>query len=551
MDLGRGRAELARSLELDFIITVDRSMMSNHRGKEFLGFMTTAPAVGLPEVLWRALAMPRIPVDEHGRPRQAPYGLRKIEAALLDAGFSAAVVDPDHVRRYVERAKAVLIGHHDYFAFNSPSIEYWLITGEEPLNRRSFLEFASRLVEMKRGLNPDLKIIVGGPAAWQWLYVPEYIERFEVDTIVEGEAEGVVVELARRVTEGLPLPKFVMVGPRDCPEMEEVPVIRGASINGLVEIMRGCPRGCKFCSVTLRRLRHYPLEKIEQEMRVNASSGLKGCVLHSEDVLLYGAKGIEPSPDSVIKLHELAKRYHEEVVWSHATLSSVLYAERKYRLVSRVAELVLDGRQRYSGFQTGIETGSPRLARQIMAGKASPFKPEQWPDVVEEAFGILHDNLFVPAATLILGLPGETEDDVIRTIELVERLKDYRSLVVPMFFVPMGALRGCGWFTSVHLRRVHAELLLVCLKHSLFWAKDIVSRFYARGLSSPFLKLTLMSFLMSAERFARSLTPDEVLEHIERSRRKLAGEVEETSIRESVLERLRRYARAPKVAARP
>lgn len=45
--------------------------------------------------------MPKMKVDKYGRPHQAPYGMRKIEAALLDAGISAAIIDPDHVHKYI------------------------------------------------------------------------------------------------------------------------------------------------------------------------------------------------------------------------------------------------------------------------------------------------------------------------------------------------------------------------------------------------------------------------------------------------------------------
>jgi hypothetical protein len=61
-------------------------MMTNHHGKEFIGFMTTAPPLFMPEWLWMKISAPKMKVNEKGEPWQAPYGLRKIEAALLDAG---------------------------------------------------------------------------------------------------------------------------------------------------------------------------------------------------------------------------------------------------------------------------------------------------------------------------------------------------------------------------------------------------------------------------------------------------------------------------------
>lgn len=58
--------------------------------------------------------------------------------------------------------------------------------------------------------------------------------------------------------------------------------------------------------------------------------------------------------------------------------------------------------------------------------------------MVVEAHKLLQENNWVPCSTLIMGLPGETPDDVIKTIELVEELKDFKSLIVPLFFVPIG-----------------------------------------------------------------------------------------------------------------
>jgi len=35
----------------EIVLTTDRTMMSNHHGKEFLGFLATGPALNMPEGL--------------------------------------------------------------------------------------------------------------------------------------------------------------------------------------------------------------------------------------------------------------------------------------------------------------------------------------------------------------------------------------------------------------------------------------------------------------------------------------------------------------------
>jgi radical SAM superfamily enzyme YgiQ (UPF0313 family) len=481
--------------KIDIILTTDRTMMSNHHGKEFLGFMATGPPIGMPEELWMWIAAPKMRTDEHGRPWQAPYALRKLEALLLDNGYDAAVIDPDYVDRYLPNAKILMLSHHDYFALCPPSSEWWVVTKNEPVNARSFKRFMEKTA-IREAKKNGLKIIVGGPSAWQWLYKIDLWSRWGVDTVVDGEGERIALDLVKKVFANEPLPRYVFVGPRDVPNIDEIPTIKYASINGLVEIMRGCPRGCKFCSVTLRKLRHIPLDMIEKEIRVNVSQGVVNGLLHSEDVLLYGAHGLNLNPDALIKLHELARRNLQEIAWSHASLAAIKDAEEKYRLISKIMEIVKsNGTQTYLGVEVGIETGSARLAKKIMPAKSLPYPTESWPEIVEDAFSIMHENNIIPAATLILGLPEETPEDLVQTAELIDRLRHYRSLIVPMFFVPMGVLKNKDWFTDVKVTNEHIEVMRRCLWHSIYWAEDIINKFYLNKPAAMPLRVLIKAFL--------------------------------------------------------
>ncbi len=491
----------------EVVITSDRTMMSNHHGKEFLGFVATGPPIALPERLWMWIAAPKLNVDNDGRPIEAPYGLRKVEAKLIDEGFNAAIIDPDYLDKYVDSMKVLMIGHHDYFAYGSPSVEWWIITGVEPLNRRSFLKFMEAPA-VRRARKRGVKIIVGGPAAWQWLYELHKWRMWGVSTVIDGEAEGVVAEVVEKAINGEDLPDYIYVGPHEAPSVSEIPVIKGASINGLVEIMRGCPRGCRFCSVTLRPLRHIPLDKILKEVKVNVAQGVKSAILHSEDVLLYGAKGIKPEPEQLIKLHkEVANIVPGYIAWSHCSLATLKYSEDEYGLISKLMHEVVLQKQEYLGVEVGIETLSPRLAKIVMPAKSAPYPAEKWPEVVEDSFNTMHENKIVPAATLILGLPQETPDDVAKTAEYMDRLKPYRSIIVPMFFVPMGFLKNTYWFRKNMMTQEHVEVMKKCLSHSLYWARDIMNRFY---LKEPYLapvRLGLKIFMRYVEYRAKRIIP--------------------------------------------
>jgi radical SAM superfamily enzyme YgiQ (UPF0313 family) len=274
-----------------------------------------------------------------------------------------------------------------------------------------------------------------------------------------------------------------------------------------VEIGRGCPRGCSFCSVTLKPIRWYPLDKIEEELRLHARHGIVRGLIHNDDVPLYGSHTTEPNPEKLLKLHELVKRYYLTVSWSHTTLAAILVGERKYRLATKLAEIIEDEHQEWWGAQVGLETGSRRMARIIMPGKASPIKIENWWDVVEGSLAVMHDVKLIPALTVIVGLPGETPDDVMETVELLDRIRHYRSLVVPMFYVPMNHIRADkeGWIIKYNLIPEHIELLKKMFEHSVYWARDIVNKFYLKGPQYWPVRWAVNHFIDYVEKRVRKL----------------------------------------------
>ncbi|MEM1910874.1 MAG: radical SAM protein, partial [Sulfolobales archaeon] len=236
-------------------------------------------------------------------------------------------------------------------------------------------------------------------------------------------------------------------------------------------------------------------ETIEKELEVNASNGVLGGIFHSEDVLLYGSTSVIPSEEPLRKLHEVAVKHLKNIAWAHVSLAAVVVAEHQGKILSKITDMIYSKmNQRYIGVEVGIETGSPRLAEKIMPGKSAPFPVDKYPEVVEEAFSIMHELNIVPAATFILNFPGETADDVVKTIELIERLRSYRSIIVPMIFVPMGKMRGArNIIASVKITREHVEAMKVALDHSLIWAERIMNEFYLKD--SLVLRVLLKYFM--------------------------------------------------------
>jgi len=183
---------------------------------------------------------------------------------------------------------------------------------------------------------------------------------------------------------------------------------------------------------------------------------------------------------------------------SHASLPAVASSQELIEELSGLLEIG-DFPMPFLGVQVGLETGSVRMLKRFMAGKPLPFKPEEWREVVETVLGIMRDNNWIPALTLVVGLPGETVEDVIETTELLDELKSYRSLVVPLFFVSTEEmiLRRNSTFGRQSMTREHEEIFAKCLNHSLYWADHIRSAYFDSDCSLM-LKLAfsgLMKFI--------------------------------------------------------
>ncbi|MDI9646644.1 MAG: radical SAM protein [Archaeoglobales archaeon] len=454
---------------MKILLTAERTLMSNYHGALFLGFMSCAPKNLINSKLFFRFICPPVKVKD-GQALLAPYGTRKIEAALLDYGFSekdVAVVPPEKVGKYLKEAKIVGITTNDPLGLGPASTTFANKSGfikDESFNAYCFRD----LLEKIRG---KAKIVVGGAGAWQ-LAEEKVREELGVDVVVIGEGEKTVPQLFDRILKGEDL-RGVFYGE----VVENIPVIRKASVGGIVEIARGCGRGCRFCQPTLQKLRSRPLEDILKEVRINAE--VNGFVnLHAEDVLRYKAEGLKVNEKAVIELFSEVSKI-SKVGISHFSLASVSSAEKVVEEISTILGIPNKAQPWIAG-QTGIETGSAKLIEAHMPGKVLPFKAEEWCDIVEQSFGICADNHWVPCATLIIGLPGEEESDVLKTVELMDRLKRYKSLIVPLFFVPLSNLRNQKPFSAEDLKSYHWELLAKCWEHDKKWIIDLSKEYLAK-----------------------------------------------------------------------
>jgi radical SAM superfamily enzyme YgiQ (UPF0313 family) len=310
------------------------------------------------------------------------------------------------------------------------------------------------------------------------------LDEFHIDYLIDGEIERVFSEMFRRIMEGDPsLPRIIKVPKEMQATVEEIPVVRHRSTFGVVEITRGCGRGCQFCGPATKVGRSFPLDHILESVKVNAAEGATEIMISSEDMFLYEQlPNFETNVPALERLFEgiISVPGIETIQTSHITMAPVV---KDPSIIERLTPLLVP----YSHVQhkdsthsdrraidpiIGLETGSARLFDTYMKGKAYPYKSHQWRDVVLKGMEILNRNNWFPFCTFIIGLPGETDDDVKQSLDLLYDLRDAKGTFVPTFFVPLEdtRMKGKAGAKLIEMTDLQWEFFFTCWKYNVeFW----------------------------------------------------------------------------------
>jgi len=413
----------------------------------------------------------------------APLGLRRLEAELVKSGFELkdiAIVHPDDLKKAVgPDTKVIGISSKDPMGLGYVSLTYSSVLDlGEPINKREFKRLMNDATQIKQRYGT--KIIVGGPGSWQLLR-PEANDLFEVDFVFLGEGDVTAPEVFWKLVEDRALPKVIEGRQADVRDIS--PIIR-PTIYGAVEISRGCGRGCAFCSPTMIRRKVIPIETISREVELNVSNGSRDILLVTEDIFMYGGNSPDftPNRDAVEALFEalMAIKGVESIQVTHANLAAV---NANKALAGHIAELLRE-KSKYSlrgkkvaTIEVGIETGSPRLLKRHMAGKCKPFKPNEWPSIVLSSLSFMEERDWVSLATMLVGLPGETDEDTADTIKLIENIRGMglKTFLVPLIFVPLGtcSLRQTAVKSFNELSEKQVDVLALAWEHNIkVWGPD-------------------------------------------------------------------------------
>jgi radical SAM superfamily enzyme YgiQ (UPF0313 family) len=471
-------------------LTTDETNFLNPKAGFFIpGFIPSIPRNGIPRVARYTLErylFYQIPHKE-GEIYHCSYGLRKIESILSNAGLNCKVYSPQVIENYADDAAVFGVYSMDPLGIGPVTATLQGLFGHRLYNiygntkyfepPYTFLKFQELIKKLKCFNKP---IIVGGPGSCQFDMLPNVIDELGIDCVVIGDGEVEAPKIFRKILNKEKLPKVIHC--QKLPNEVKIPLVKKPVSWGLVEISRGCDRSCKFCDPTLKRFRWMPVSHIIEEAKINLQIGSEICFM-SEDVFRYGTNKRQWVPNwGLVNLVREIKKLPglKSIALSHACLASALAAPEQIEALSEELNL---SKENYSSVQPGIETGATHLIKKFMPFKAAPFDPEQWHDVVVDAWKLLTKNYIYPAATLMIGL-NESEEEIQETISLMKRITKYPGMFWPLYFSSLGSLKERHRFFVdwSQMSPSTQELYILAIKYMLKQAEKMHPHIFGTSL---------------------------------------------------------------------
>lgn len=195
--------------------------------------------------------------------------------------------------------------------------------------------------------------------------------------------------------------------PEDLPEL---PVIRQNDFSAWVSVIYGCDYNCTYCIVPYVRGRERSRTPAElmKEIGELADAGYKEVTLLGQNVTAYG--------------HDLDPKMHLgdliEMVGELEAIKRIRFLTGHPRdLTPAIIESVKRTPTACEYFHIPIQSGDNRTLRRMARGYTTDFYRKQ---VDEIRSRIPHASL---TSDLIVGFPGETEEEFLNTVRLVEEIE--------------------------------------------------------------------------------------------------------------------------------
>jgi hypothetical protein len=427
--------------------------------------------------------------NDDGTARYMPAGVRVLEKSLLREYAEDDVVAcfPDDLDKFIgPKTRVVAVSTHNPLGVTFAAGVYTSIFGssKEPLNSiysRTMFDKIRSSVYRK-----NFQVLVGGSGGWQIAQTNKF-EELGVDCVAEGRSESVdTLALFKKAIAGETLPRKINLKHPTSRDAILFPDKR--TTFGVVEMTTGCGRRCQFCLPDLNPQIDMRKARIMDAVRANVRQGNEVISLATEDMFIWGQVHTDtpfffPNREALVDLYtEIVNtpgvKHH---LLSHCTMAPFVVDPELIRQLSEVLlpkspihlPLLSNHPQKKALVPLiGLETGSVRMARQIMPSKGVPFSIDDWPSIVLEGLRVANQNNWFPMMTLMVGNPGETDQDVRETLDLVYEIerRGLFAFLVPSIFTPLHDTRMEHQTGVTHTRQLSPlqwQLLMKCWKHNL------------------------------------------------------------------------------------
>ena len=188
------------------VLTSDPSLTSTFRDIPLLDFLPCAPVEGIPRFIYRILDT-QLP-EKDGELIQAPYAIRKVEAALLKHGFKreeVVVAHPKKIEKFIDE-KTTIVGINTMDPYGLGPVTLMFTEGgkKTSYSKLLFTSLVKRLRDFRKRKGYKFKIVVGGQGGWQLKLKEELTEELEIDHIISGEVEHVIGDIFRDIESEAP-----------------------------------------------------------------------------------------------------------------------------------------------------------------------------------------------------------------------------------------------------------------------------------------------------------------------------------------------------------
>ena len=365
-------------------------------------------------VLLRIDADPRAG-GNHPRHRHPALDLKIVQAALAAQGIAAPLIDHTLNPALTEAALAAraLVLHPRVAVVRAQT---WNLDLALACARRLRAAGVVTVAVGQQVLHAQRSAVAG----WNDAY----------DHAIAGDPEAAAPDAILRLLAGAPLaddPRLheivapdALPEPRfDADELAAYPFpfpLRRAPLQrwGYLLTAWGCPRGCRHCSVVVRKsagtlLRTRAVERVADEVARLADAGAQALAFEDDSLFVDRRRFLE--------LCDALARRGLRLPWIANARPDELDAERVDAAAASGAALL----------KVGVDCATPRLVERI--GKARDGAA--WVDASEAAFARLNAADVGSVALFMVGLPGETAAEVEASIELARRLRpDYVQVQV-------------------------------------------------------------------------------------------------------------------------